>query len=120
MSPTEYDKFLAYTGESPPNDLDDGEAATLACAAARGSAAIDDRKATRIAAETVPHVEVYCSMDIMSAEPVVLALSLSQLRLAFLDALKYSRMHIPKNWRHWVHELIGMDPRGVVQQRFSQ
>lgn len=118
MTPTEFDRFLAYTGAPPPNDLGDGEAATLACAFERGSAAIDDRKASRIAADTAPHVKIYCSMDLMCAASVVSALTQDKVRQAILDALKYARMHIPQEWRPWIREMIGTDPRGVVQQRF--
>ena len=119
MSPVEYDRFLEFTGAPSPDDLGDGEAATLACAVGRGVAAIDDRKALRIAGVACPEVHVYCSMDIICAEHVIDRLTEDTLRAAVFDAIRYSRMHVPDRWHAWTCKLIGCDPRAIAREHFS-
>ena len=65
MSDAAYEYFLALTGATPPDDLDDGEAATIAHAIDIGAAAvIDERKAVRVAAMFRRELPILASMDL--------------------------------------------------------
>ena len=106
MSETQRETFLNLTGAIPPDDLDDGEAATLACASHYGSAVLDERKAIRIAARDFPHIQVFSSLDILCAEFIISELGDDKVKVLVQNAIKYARMRIPFNWKIWVNELL--------------
>jgi len=102
--------FLSLTGAQPPNDLADGEAATLAHALQHDGAAItDDKKASRIAHTLFPHLKVYCTLDILSSAPAIAALTSDEISLAVYQALIYARMRVPLRFDAWVRQCLGHD-----------
>ncbi len=108
MDDDAYDLFIGLTGAEAPDDLDDGEAATLAQAAHKGYVAvIDEKKATRIAGVHFPEVVLLNSLDLL-ATPELLQQSG---REGFADivyfALHNARMRVPSHQRDWVVSLLG-------------
>jgi predicted nucleic acid-binding protein len=75
--------------------LDDGEAATIACALALGATAlIDERKATRICGERFPHLGVACTVDILFHPQVAQGLGAETLGDAVFRALRDGKMGV--------------------------
>jgi predicted nucleic acid-binding protein len=107
MTEPQRETFLNLTGAVPPDDLDDGEAATLACASHQGAAVLDERKAIRIAARDFPHIQIFSSLDILCAESVISELGDNKVQTLVQNAIKYARMRIPFNWKNWVNEFLG-------------
>ncbi len=102
--------FFSLTGAKPPDDLNDGEASTLAHALdIGGCAAIDERKATRIAGERFPTLVLCSTLDIFCHEPIVEALGTNRLRQAVFSALKLARMRVPIEFEPWVRDLLEPD-----------
>ncbi len=100
--------FLDLVGADPPDDLSDGEAATIAHALIRNAAAvIDERKATRIARIRFPHLTICSTLDIFSSSRVIRALGIESLSTALFDATKYARMRVPGHFHDWVREVLG-------------
>jgi predicted nucleic acid-binding protein len=88
--------------------LDDGEAATIAYAAAAGmTAVIDERKATRLCAGLFPQLRISCTVDILSHPGVRESLGGALLADAVFHALKNGRMRVLSQHVKWVVELIG-------------
>ena len=89
--------------------LDDGEAATIACAVETGGiAVIDERKAIRICAERFPNLALGCTVDLLAQRDVQAALG-HGLADAVFNALERGRMHVPDQYGRWVVELIGVE-----------
>ena len=107
MSDPQIEVFLRLTGCPPPDDLGDGEAATLACADGVGCAVIDDRKAIRIASRDFPDQAVYSSLDLFCAEPVLHGLGRPSIAKAVYNAIKTARMRVPQHWKSWLSSLLG-------------
>ena len=93
----------------PTSDtLGDGEAATLAYAYDnRFVAAIDEKKATRIATERFQSLKLVTTIDILAYEPVRAKLGRSALAEATLRALTLTRMQVRENQFEWISQLIG-------------
>jgi len=88
--------------------LDDGEAATIACAVAiKGVPIIDERKANRICKERYPGLLLGCTVDILAHEALDLALGATKLSEAVLNALQQARMRVLPHYLSWVVDLIG-------------
>ena len=99
--------FATLVGGAAADTLDDGEAATIACAVERSAIAlIDDRKAIRICADRFPRVAVGCTVDVLAQRHVQAALG-DHLADAVFNALERGRMRVPKQYEQWVVELIG-------------
>jgi hypothetical protein len=99
--------FFELTGAPSPNDLDDGEAATLAIAITEPAIAIiDERKATKIANELCPETVLFSSLDIFSLQEVEDALTPSGISEALFNAIKHARMRVPAEYVGWVHERL--------------
>jgi predicted nucleic acid-binding protein len=107
MSNAQFETFLKLTGCPAPDDLGDGEAATLACADGNGAAVIDDKKASRIAARDFCQMQIYTSLDIVCSQGVNKHLGTAALSDAVYEAIKIARMRVPHHWRQWVSELLG-------------
>jgi predicted nucleic acid-binding protein len=102
------DIFLDLVGGDPPDDLSDGEAATIAHALFRNAApVIDERKTTRIARTRFPQLTICSTLDILSSSCVTRALGIESLSAALFDATKYARMRIPHHFEDWVREVLG-------------
>lgn len=110
LSDEKYEIFLELTGAPPPNDLDDGEAATLAHAIQDSVVAvIDERKATRVAAlRTEPPVLLH-TLDLLSSRILTATLSQSTISDFVHGALLHARMRVPYPFRPWVVGLLGPD-----------
>ena len=102
--------FLDLVSGKTVSSLGDGEASTIAFAQTTNySAAIDEKKATRICVETYPSVKVISTIDILSCEFVSAVLTKDQLVSAICSALKNARMRVPIRNIEWVRGMIGSD-----------
>ena len=102
--------FMALVSGPAAQSLDDGEAATIACALERGAAVlIDERKAIRICAERFPALNVSCTVDLLARAAVEAALGRDELAEAAFDALRFARMRVPPRRYDWIVDLIGRD-----------
>ncbi|NML99746.1 hypothetical protein HHL24_17615 [Paraburkholderia sp. RP-4-7] len=101
---TLFDLVSGGTEES----LDDGEAATLAFAYGSGFyAAIDEKKATRLAAVRFESLRLVTTIDILAHESVRTLLGDELLADATFRALRLARMQVREHQFEWVAELIG-------------
>jgi predicted nucleic acid-binding protein len=88
--------------------LDDGEAATIAFAVARGAVAVvDERKATRLCAQMFPELSVGCTVDILKHPQVQNGLGKDLLADAVFRALQDGRMRVFPHHIEWVVGMIG-------------
>jgi hypothetical protein len=102
-------RFVELVGGLPPNDLGDGEAATLAAAEALGmAAALDERKGRRVARDLMPDVELVSSLDLFRSESVGQALGV-RLADAVFSSLLHARMRVPGDHVDWVVTLVGQE-----------
>jgi predicted nucleic acid-binding protein len=110
MDEEAYELFIGLTGSQTPDDLDDGEAATLAQAAcSHGVAVIDERKATRIAASHIPAIHVLNSIDILASPELLHKLGKEKVRDMIYGALRNARMRVPVTARAWIADLLGVE-----------
>jgi hypothetical protein len=94
--------------------LDDGEAATIACAVAiKGVPIIDERKADQICKERYPDLLVGCTVDIFAHEALSAALGATKLSEAVVNALLQARMRVLPHCLPWVVDLIGPANAGL-------
>jgi len=108
LSDSAFERFLSLTGATPPDDLGDGEAATIAQALdLRAVPIIDERKATRIALSIEPSRPVLHTIDILGCSEVADALTERELGDLIYCALVYARMRVAAPCREWVSALIG-------------
>lgn len=107
--------------------LDDGEAETLAAAEAMTCyAAIDEKKATRLASERLGSLKLVTTIDILASSRVQASLPRKNLVDGTLRALKIARMQVREREFDWVVELIGQEHvvdcsslKRLVRQRAS-
>jgi hypothetical protein len=100
--------FVGLTAAVPPDDLDDGEAATIAFAEHRELVAVvDEKKGLRVATTRFPHLELLTSVDLLRVPAVLTALGRERLADAVFSACVTSRMRVPREHSEWVRELIG-------------
>ncbi|WPB77101.1 hypothetical protein KYC5002_50005 [Archangium violaceum] len=114
LSDAERELFFGLVGAAPPDDLDDGEAASIACAHFRnGIIVLDERKARRIAREQFPSLLVLSSVDLFvnALESGVVELVL--MRQAVRDAMHYSRMRVLAEQKPWVASLIDAEGKSL-------
>ena len=101
--------FANLVGGSANETLDDGEAATIACAIERGAVAlVDERKAIRICTERFPNLAVGCTVDVLAHRHVQAALG-GRLADVVFNALDRGRMRVPAPYGQWVVDLIGIE-----------
>lgn len=94
--------------------LDDGEAATIACALAHaGTVLIDERKARRICAERFPQLRVGCTVDVLIHPDVQRQLGSEMVAEAVFNALHGGRMGVLAHHLEWIVGLIG-DERAAL------
>ena len=91
--------------------LDDGEAATIACAVGRGAVAlIDERKARRICADRFPTLRLASTVDVLCHGLVKRLLGETAQNDAIFLALRDARMQVvPRDRLREVVERIGAD-----------
>ena len=101
--------FQRLVSGSAAETLDDGEAATIACAIEQGAVAlVDERKAIRICAERFPNLPIGCTVDVLAQRHVQAALG-HRLADAVFHALDRGRMRVPDSYGQWVVDLIGKE-----------
>ena len=100
--------FLSMVAGAASDTLDDGEAATLACARRLTACAlIDERKATRLAAQRFPMLEVRSTADLLLSPEARAALPDAELTDALFRALTQARMRVPEIHAEAVIALLG-------------
>ncbi len=100
--------FFGMVSGHTAASLGDGEAATLAFAYSNGfSAAIDEKKATRIAGERFELMKLVTTVDILAHESVQVLLGEDTLANATLQALQVARMQVRPHQFDWIARLIG-------------
>ena len=101
--------FSSLVSGSAAETLDDGEAATIACAIERAAVAlVDERKAIRFCAERFPNLAVGCTVDVLAQHHVQAALGPGLVDAVF-NALDRGRMRVPEKYGRWVVDLIGKE-----------
>lgn len=105
------DAWAIYKGlieGSRGRTLDDGEAATIACALERkGVAIIDERKARSLCSARFPELTVVSNSEVLMSEGVAKALGRDAQILATVNALRGGRMRVPLQHVKAVVSLIG-------------
>lgn len=107
MDDGECELFVDLVSSASPDDLDDGEAATLACAVRRGlMPLIDERKAHRVLRERFPNstgdstVGVYRQMLVHGVFPSPF------IAQCIYDSLRYARMRVTAADMAWVTSML--------------
>jgi hypothetical protein len=99
---------LELVAASPPDNLDDGEAAAIALARfVDGTPVIDERKARRIYRERYPTAPLACSVDLFRRVGRNGNLSVAELGDALYGALHHARMRVLPDDRAWVAARLG-------------
>ncbi|WP_420469968.1 hypothetical protein [Brevundimonas sp. FT23042] len=99
------DLFVSLVSGGAAETLDDGEAATLACAHRLGvCAVIDERKATLIAAQRFQALEVLSTVDLLLSPEVRRACG-AELGDVLFGALTGARMRVPD---HHIEEVVSV------------
>jgi predicted nucleic acid-binding protein len=102
--------FERLVAGSAAESLDDGEAATIACAIEQsGVAVIDEGKATKICALRHPSLLIASSLDLFGHPLVCEALGPEKLAGAVFLALRDARMRVLPKHQEWVLDLIGAE-----------
>jgi predicted nucleic acid-binding protein len=111
---TALEHFFALVSGRTADTLGDGEAATLALAHCNGfSAVIDEKKATRIAAERFWALRLATTVDILAHESVRASLGEALLAESTFQALRLARMQVREHQFDWVAQLIGPEKVNV-------
>lgn len=101
--------FVSLVSGAAAETLDDGEAATLACAHRLGACAlIDERKATQIAMRRFAKLEVISTVDLLLS-PEVRSACGKGLSDVLFRALTGARMRVPERHVEEVLRLLGAD-----------
>jgi predicted nucleic acid-binding protein len=110
LSKDAYEIFIGLTGSDPPDDLGDGESATLAQAVScKCTAVIDERKATRIAKTQFPNVVLLNSLDLLAAPEMFETHQREMVAEVIYQALRNARMRVRQTERAWIVALLGND-----------
>lgn len=100
--------FLGLVAGLGRATLDDGEAATIAWAAANiGVPVIDERKGLAICRERFPTLKPCSTLDIFAHQSVIAKLGNPGLSDALYNALFHARMRVPEDRIPWVIGIIG-------------
>lgn len=104
------DHFGSLVIGNAADTLDDGEAATIACALEMGAVAlIDERKARRICAECFPMLPLLTTVQMLRRPEITAALGAIDFRDALVNALSKARMQVAPADREWVMHMIGSE-----------
>lgn len=102
--------FFDLVSGNASESLGDGEAATLAFAYGMGcAAAIDEKKATRLAAERFESLKLITTVDILARDTVRTSLGDTLLADATFRALRLARMQVREHQFDWVARIIGTE-----------
>jgi len=93
---SQLERYIELIGAPQPDDLGDGEAATICMAEGAGGAVVlDDAKAIRVSALRCPELQQLFTVDLLINACRTGALSIDDGQRALKDALKFSRMRVP-------------------------
>lgn len=110
MNKETMDTFYDLIGAPSPDDLGDGEAATIALAVQlKGIAVIDDKKALRIASKFHPSMPTCTTLDIFTSDLILNSLGPDKLSDALFMSIKNGRMRVPHCHKEWTIKTIGID-----------
>jgi predicted nucleic acid-binding protein len=110
LEPADEALFFSLVAGGAADTLDDGEAATLALAVRlSGVAAIDERKATALAARKFPGLIIRSTTDLLFEALPYEGDGHGPLSDALFAALKGARMRVPFNLQARVAEVLGLD-----------
>lgn len=99
---------LDLAGASPPDDLNDGEAATLAYSRCHSlDAVVDETKTRNVCKRLFPDVVLYSTIELFRSRQVVDVLGPEGLTGAIFAALHLGRMRVAAEHDAWVRELLG-------------
>lgn len=99
--------FMSLVGAEQPDDLGDGEAATLALAQQKGfTAVLDDGKARRVAGQRFAGIALMSTVDLLRTSDVALALG-NDMGEALFSALTSARMRVLAPDADWVIQCVG-------------
>jgi predicted nucleic acid-binding protein len=107
---TQQDKkiFMSLVSGPTSQTLDDGEAATIVVAARRaGTALIDERKATSLAAARFPKLMLCSTIDLLLDPLSIELLGEDQIADAIFNALTGARMRVPAHRMEEVLHFLG-------------
>ena len=108
LSGSSLERFFDVVSGHTVDSLGDGEAATLAFAYSHGfTAAIDEKKATRVAGMRFEAMRIITTIDIFASAPVQALLGREALAGAILRALQVARMQVRQYQYSWVVGLVG-------------
>jgi predicted nucleic acid-binding protein len=102
------DHFEGLVAGPASETLDDGEAATIACAIEKKAVAlIDERKAIALCARKHPSLVVGRTVDVFAHDAVAMALGRAALADAVFSTLQKARMRVSPHHETWIVDLIG-------------
>jgi hypothetical protein len=102
------DRFEGLVAGAAAETLDDGEAATIACAIkSKAVALIDERKAIALCARKHPSHIVGRTVDVFARDVVERALGRASLADAVFSILQNARMRVSPHHEKWIVDLIG-------------
>jgi predicted nucleic acid-binding protein len=100
--------FLNLVSGTASESLGDGEAATLAFALRMGcTAAIDEKKATRLAVDRFESIRLVTTVDILAHDTVRTSIGDALLADATFQALRVARMQVREHQFDWIVRTIG-------------
>jgi predicted nucleic acid-binding protein len=104
------DRFVALVSAAPPDDLDDGEAATISYATRRGLACvIDERKGHRILGQNFEGCPALTTVTVYRELLVQGVFDRDFIATCLYDSLRFARMRIVAADMGWVTDLLGPD-----------
>lgn len=107
MDEEESQLFVDLVSSPSPDDLDDGEAATLACATRRNLVPlIDERKAHRVLRERFPDTRGRSTIGIYQRLLADGVFRPDYIRVCVYDSLRYARMRVVPGDLGWVTDLL--------------
>lgn len=114
MSDAQVERFIGLVGAPFPDDLGDGEAATIATAVGAGVIALDEAKGARVVGQNHPQLLIYSSLDLICSTPVLAALGVAAMQDGVRSGIRLGRMRVRPAWRTWVTEFIGCSPASLL------
>ncbi len=107
------DALLAYfdlVSAPPPENLDDGEAATIAVAMESGAMPVlDEKRARRIFRSRYPGLPLASTAELFRRANDSGRISRNDSRMALFDALRIARMQVAPDMAEWVVNVIGVE-----------
>lgn len=106
MNEAEYETYLAFVSGHIGTRLDDGESAALAVARRGSSLVLDERKARRIAGNSMNGATVVSTLQLMLTSGYRQGWSAKRVRDLVSSARQHARMGVPKEDSALLGELL--------------